>query len=119
MVQTDPAQNLIVIRFIGRIGIQEAEQYFSKARAALPNMQPGFRLLVDLTELKGMEISVAPHIERTMDIFNEHGIAMVVRVIPNPAHDIGLQIMSLFHYGHDVRIVTCSTLDEAMTALQN
>jgi hypothetical protein len=44
---------------------------------------------------------------------------MVVRVIPDPARDIGLQIMSLFHYGHDVRIVTCATLDEAQRALQD
>jgi hypothetical protein len=39
-------------------------------------------------------------------------------VIPDPTIDIGLQIMSLFHYGHDVRIITCATLEEAMRALE-
>jgi hypothetical protein len=42
---------------------------------------------------------------------------MVVRVIPNPQKDIGLNILSLFHYRRRVRIVTCETLEEAMNAL--
>jgi hypothetical protein len=42
---------------------------------------------------------------------------MVVRVIPDPHKDIGLNILSLFHYRRGVRIVTCETLEEAMRAL--
>jgi hypothetical protein len=42
---------------------------------------------------------------------------MVVRVIPDPQKDIGLNILSLFHYRRRVRIVTCKTLAEAMKAL--
>jgi hypothetical protein len=43
---------------------------------------------------------------------------MVVRVIPDPTRDIGLQIMSYFHYDGAVRIVTCATLDEATEILR-
>ena len=43
---------------------------------------------------------------------------MVVRVIPDPYKDIGLNIVSLFHYPRRVRIVTCETLEEAMRALE-
>jgi hypothetical protein len=41
----------------------------------------------------------------------------VVRVIPDPQKDIGMQIMSLFHYDRRVRIVTCESLAEAMKVL--
>ena len=36
---------------------------------------------------------------------------------PDPRKDIGFKVMSLFHYGHDVPIVTCETLDEAQKKL--
>jgi hypothetical protein len=42
---------------------------------------------------------------------------MVVRIIPDPRKDIGLSIMSVFHYRRGVRIVTCETLAEALSAL--
>ena len=52
-----------------------------------------------------------------MDLFNESGVATVVRVIPQPKRDIGLQIMSFFHYGNDVQIETCTNMGEALTIL--
>ena len=52
-----------------------------------------------------------------VDLCNKQGIEMVVRVIPDPQKDIGLNILSLFHYRRRVRIVTCATLEEAMKAL--
>jgi hypothetical protein len=45
-------------------------------------------------------------------------VEAVVRVIPDPQKDIGLNILSLFHYRRRVRIVTCATLGEAMKALE-
>jgi hypothetical protein len=36
-----------------------------------------------------------------------------VRVIPDPHRDIGLKIMSIFHYAGDVQIITCQSLAEA------
>lgn len=89
-----------------------------EVRAALPKMQSAFRVLADLTELKSMEVSCAPYIEKIMDLCNEKSVATVVRVIPDPTRDIGLQIMSYFHYGGDVRIVTCASLDEAAGILR-
>ena len=47
------------------------------------------------------------------------GIAKVVRIIPDPKKDIGLNIMSVFHYQRRVQIITCETLDQADQALAN
>ena len=52
-----------------------------------------------------------------MDICNQNGVAEVVRIIPDPKRDIGLQLMSYFHYGDDVQIVTCESLEKAMHLL--
>ena len=48
-----------------------------------------------------------------MDVLNKHGIKEVRRVIPDPTKDVGLNIMSLFHYRRDVKIVTYEKLEEA------
>jgi len=117
-LELQPKRNLVVVRFRGHVGPSDVRRYLEEARAALTDIQPGFRLLADLTDLETMDVSCAPYIRQAMDLFNEKGITAVVRVIPDPTLDIGLQIMSLFHYGHDVRIITCATLEEAMRALE-
>jgi predicted choloylglycine hydrolase len=84
----------------------------------VPDLRPGFRLLTDLSGLESMDLACVPYIEQMMDLCNKKGVEMVVRVIPDPHKDIGLNIMSLFHYPRRVRIVTCETLEEAMSALE-
>jgi anti-anti-sigma regulatory factor len=116
-VEIDQPQNLLIIRYGGLVSPEEAEQCLGEIRAAVPKMQSAFQLLADLSELEVMDVACAPHIEKAMDLCNEQGISTVVRVIPDPKRDIGLQIMSYFHYGGDVRIVTCETLAEAREIL--
>ena len=64
-----------------------------------------------------MDVACVPHIEKIMELCDEKKVSAVVRVIPDPKRDIGLQIMSHFHYGADVRIMTCANMDEAMACL--
>lgn len=116
-IEIDEPQNLLTIRYRGSVGPQEAERCLGEVRAALPRLQTAFSLLADLTELDLMDVACAPYIEKAMDLCNERGISTVVRVIPDPTRDIGLQIMSYFHYGGRVRIVTCETLVEAREIL--
>jgi hypothetical protein len=40
-----------------------------------------------------------------------------VRIITDPRQDIGLNIMSLFHYRRRIPIVTCQSMEEALKAL--
>jgi anti-anti-sigma regulatory factor len=112
-VEIDEPRNLLVIRYRGRVGPDETERAVEEIGAALAKLRRGFRLLADLTELESMEVACAPHIEKAMDLCNEKGASVVVRVIPDPTRDIGLQIMSVFHYDGRVRIATCTTLGEA------
>ena len=51
-----------------------------------------------------MDVACVPHLEHIMQLCDEKGVSAVVRAIPDPRRDIGLQIMSYFHYGPEVRI---------------
>src|SRR2546428_10600904 len=112
-VTFDQSQNWLTIVYSGYVDPSETHRCAEEIRVAVAKTKPGFRLLVDMTDLQGMEVSCAPHIRSLMDTCNQNGIAEVVRIIPNPKLDIGLQIMSYFHYSGEVRIVTCESADEA------
>lgn len=116
-IEFDQPRNLLVIRYSDRVGPDETERALEAVRFALEKVERGFRLLADLTDLEAMDIACAPHIESAMEMANEKGVVEVIRIIPDPRKDIGMQIMSYFHYGGDVRIVTCESADEAMKLL--
>ncbi len=109
--------NLLKVSYSGRIGSAESRRGAEKIELLLRDLQPGFRLLTDLRSLEAMDLGCVPDLERVMDLCDCKGVIMVVRVIPDPRKDIGLNIMSLFHYSRRVRIVTCETLEEAERAL--
>jgi anti-anti-sigma regulatory factor len=116
--EVDQSQNLLLIRYSGLVAAEETEKGIEEIRAGLAKLQLGFRLLADLTDLERMDVACAPFIERSMDLCNQKGASMVVRVIPDPHRDIGLQIMSIFHYRGDVQIITCQSMAEAHELLR-
>lgn len=116
-IEFDQSRNLLVIKYSDNVGPDETARALEEMRLALARVERGFRLLADLTDLRSMDVACAPHIESAMEMFNEKGVSNVVRIIPDPRKDIGMQIMSYFHYGGDVRIVTCESADEAMIFL--
>jgi len=106
-------KRLLEIRYAGMVQPEECERGLEQLRAALDKLELDFRVLVDLTPLESMDVKCAPFVEKAMDLCNEKGASTVVRVIPDPHRDIGMTIMSMFHYRGDVRIITCETLAEA------
>lgn len=116
--EVDKRRNRFVIRYSGKVTPEETENGLEQFRVGLPQLETGFRLLADLSELESMDAKCAQFIEKAMDLCNEKGTSMVVRVIPDPHRDIGLQIMSIFHYGGDTQIVTCQSLAEAEEILR-
>ena len=111
--EIDEPKRLLAIRYRGVVRAEETEKGLEQIRDGLAKLQHGFRLLADLSELESMDVGCAPFIEKAMDLCNEKGASIVVRVIPDPHRDIGLQIMSIFHYRGDVKIITCETLAQA------
>ena len=112
-----PANNTLMISYGGLVTPDETRLCGDEVRLALTTLQPGFRLTADLTELRAMEMACSPEIGRIMEMCNAAGAAEVVRIIPHPTRDIGLQIMSLFHYGANVSIRTWASAAEMAEAL--
>jgi anti-anti-sigma regulatory factor len=116
-VGIDQAKNLLIIRYHGRVTASAVERCAEEVRAALAKIQSRFRLLADFTELESMDVTCVPHIEKIMELCDERGVSTVVRIIRDPKRDIGLQIMSYFHYSGDVNIVTCENSSDAAKIL--
>jgi hypothetical protein len=116
-VDFDASRNVLRFNYAQHVGPEDTKAVTEKTATLLPKLRPGFRLLTDLSGLDSMDLACVPDIKRMMDILNQKGVEMVVRVIPDPHKDIGLNILSLFHYRRRVRIVTCETLEEAMRVL--
>jgi hypothetical protein len=112
-VEADPKNQLLTIRYRGYVRSSAVRACAKEIKAALGKLQPGFRLLADLTELETMETDCAPALREIMHLCGKSGVSLVVRAIPDPRRDIGLGIMSYFHYGPTVQIATCTTLAEA------
>ena len=64
-----------------------------------------------------MNPECATEIGRTMELIDQVGVGLIVRVIPDPGKDIGMNILTAFHYPHRPQIVTCVTLVDAFRAL--
>jgi hypothetical protein len=117
--EVDQPRNRLVIRYRGSVMPKETEDGLEEIRAGLARLQSPFNLLVDFIELERMDVGCAPFIEKAMDLCDEKGAAMVVRVIPDPQRDIGMTIMSIFHYRGGTQILTCETLAQAEELLRS
>ena len=109
----DKLSKVLRVDFCGIVTDAEAQKAIADFQQVLRELPRGFRLLTDFSGLEQMDAACAPAIKCVMDMCNDHGVELIVRVIPDPHKDIGFTIMSLFHYRHDLRIVTCDTTAEA------
>jgi hypothetical protein len=117
-VETDPSCKVVKLTAAGHVELASMIAGVDRFRTLLPDVQPGFRLVTDLSGVKSMPISAAPHIAEIMELCDRHGVELVARILPTDRrHDIGFAILSQFHYSGRVRIVTCESLEEAMSAL--
>lgn len=113
MVHGDISRNLIVVRYRGRVAAAEVKAVSEKVMDLLPQMRQGFTFLADLSCLESMELDCMADITKIMDACNSTGIGTVVRIVPDPRKDIGLNILSIIHYRRGVHVITCQNSEEA------
>ena len=116
-VELDLSKRLLVISAAQKVTAEEAMMAAQRIRAVLQDVAPGFRVLADFRGLQSMDPAAARHIAKIMDVLAEKGVASVTRVMPDPHKDIGLNILSQFHYGPDVTITTFETLADAVQSI--
>ena len=118
-VESDRSKRLLVISAAGEVTKKEVETVALRVREMMKEVTPGFRVLTDFRWLDWMEPAAAKHIAQIMDAVAEKEVGMVVRVIPDPHKDIGLNILSQFHYGPQIKLITFESLAEALSALMD
>jgi hypothetical protein len=116
-VQVNPAEQLLTLRYSPRVDVEDMKLCLREVRAALLDLQPGFSLLNDLSNLEKMAPGCAEHIIEIMEACNAKHIGTVVRVIPDPTKDIGFNIMSRFHYSPEVKLRIYENLADALNSL--
>ena len=116
-VELDRTKHLLVISASQRVTAEQAKLAAESVRQLLQHVAPGFRVLADFRWLDSMDSAAARHIADIMDTLAEKGVISVTRVIPDPHKDIGLNILSQFHYGPKIQIATFQTLADALQSM--
>ena len=116
-ISYDKKRNTVVIEFSGKIDAVQGKEYLPKIPAAIPKHGRGFNLLVDTSKVESIDPKLKDAVTEAMDIFNAQGVQRVIRVIPDPHTDIGFNILSIFHYSKDVKIITVASRSEAEARL--
>ena len=117
LVEIDRSRRLLVIGALQRVTAEEAKLAAQRIRELLRDVAPGFHVLADFRWLESMDPAAAPHVAKIMDALAEKGVSSVTRVMPDPHKDIGLNILSQFHYGPEIQIATFETLADALQSL--
>jgi len=116
-VEVDDTNRLIKINWSETVSSDEMRKCAEQLRVLTEDISPGFRLLSDLTGLDAMDATGASYIAAMMDLVAAKQVGLVVRVIPDAHKDIGLNILSYFHYGSQVQVVTYQNLSDALQRL--
>ena len=116
-VEIDRSKRLLVISALQQVTAEQARVAAKEVRELLHDVAPGFRVLADFRWLESMDSAAAPHIAEIMDTLTEKRVASVTRVMPDPHKDIGLNILSQFHYGPEIQIATFESLADALQSL--
>ena len=116
-VEFDQSKRHLVISASQRVTAEQAKLAAQRVRELLHDVAPGFRVLADFRWLDSMDSAAARHIADIMDALAEKGVVSVTRVMPDPHKDIGLNILSQFHYGPEIQIATFQTLADALQSM--
>lgn len=117
LVTSNKSKQLVHLNYIQRVEPDEIRRGLEDVKLLLADLSPGFRVLADFSRLDFMGLDCVPEIGRGMELFDQNGVGLVVRVMPDPNKDIGLNIMSAFHYTLPPQTITCENLIEAARAL--
>jgi anti-anti-sigma regulatory factor len=116
-VELDQSKRLLVISATRHVTAEEVNAVAQRVRELLHDVAPGLRVLVDFRWLESMDSAAAPHLAKIMETLTEKRVASVARVMTDPRKDIGLNILSQFHYGPEIQITTFETLADAVQTL--
>lgn len=117
LVTINRTKQLMYFGYIGHVVAEDLQRSAIDLETMLAEMPSGFKLLADFTRLESMDTACVPEIGKAMELFDRHQVGLIVRVMPDPAKDIGFNIMSAFHYKNRPPTAMCDTLEQAARLL--
>jgi hypothetical protein len=118
LVAANKSKKLLTIRFIGSVQPAELTDAQADLVSELAGLSPGFHYLADFSQLESMAVDCSVEVGAVMELIAQAGVGLVVRVIPDSSKDIGMNILTIFHYPQDLPVVTCQNFAEAAKALK-
>ena len=76
-------KQLLRFDFIGQVRAEELANGRPEVAALIEELGSGFRVLGDFTHLDAMSVGCAAEIGKTMELCEQNGVALVVRVMPD------------------------------------
>jgi hypothetical protein len=113
VAEADPGRNLLRTRYAGHATRANLEASVPVVRAQLEKLGPGCTVLADWSGIERMDLDCVPPIAAIMELALNHGASLVVRVLPESAKDIGINIISVIRLHGAARTVTADSLAEA------
>ena len=117
VIEIDSSRRFVVISAAGDVTANEVRDAVQRVHEVLAETEPGFVALADFRCLDSMATGAAEFVARIMDAFAAKKVSAVVRVMPDRRKDIGLNILSQFHYGPEIKLLTFETLAEAVASI--
>jgi hypothetical protein len=117
LATSNQTKRLLHLSYIEHVDAAEIDRGYEDVAALLKDLPAGFSMLVDLGRLESMDADCVAGLGKIMDLLDQRGLEQVVRIIPDPAKDIGFNILARFHYHHNPRITNCKTMIEAAKML--
>lgn len=118
LATSNKAKRLLHLSYIEHVIAADLQRGYEDIEALLADLPAGFSTLVDLGRLELMDTDCVAGLGKLMELLDQRGLERVVRVIPDPAKDIGFNILARFHYHHNPRITNCKTMIEAAKLLE-
>lgn len=115
--EINTSRRVLTTSFAHHVDATEMKSCLEKVKGLLVDIQPGFRLLTDLTSLESMDADCSICLGDLMSLCDAKGISAVITVVPDPKKDIGFTLMEPFHYGKHVEVMTYETLADAIQSL--
>jgi len=118
LATSNKARRLLHLSYINHVDTADLRHGHDDVAALLADLPSGLKVLVDLERLQSMDTDCVRELGIVMELLDRHGLEQVVRVIPDPTKDIGLNILSRFHYHRNLRITNCASMQEAAKQLE-
>ena len=118
LVTTNKQRNLILLTLAGEVRAPDMRTAREEIQGVLRSLDGGVTFITDFTSLERMADDAAPEIGQVMESLECQAAALVIRVLPDPTKDIGMNILSRFHYERPPRTMTCQSMAEALRALE-